>query len=143
MTLPRLRFVAYHDYYIITIENLTALSVPQIQQLEAFAAARRSRLDFNRSSIRIWKRIDFEHFNQTLQHAGILAETLEPDGTAVKAEPSRQAEAPKHVTAKVGFGKHRGLAYAELPDDYLLWLKRNYQGRERVFIEEELAARNL
>jgi hypothetical protein len=141
MTLPLLRFVASRDYYTIRIENLEALSVPQIRQLEAFAMQRRSTLDFQTASIRIWKRIDYHHFNKTLEAAGIAADTIESE---IVRSPSAAAEAPpERVTAKVGFGKHRGIAYAELPESYLLWLKMNYSGPERHYIDQELAARNL
>ena len=41
MALPLLRFVAYYDHYNIIVENLTELTVSQIQQLEKFAKDRR------------------------------------------------------------------------------------------------------
>jgi hypothetical protein len=138
MALPLLRFVAYRDFYIVKVENLTQLTVPQIKQLEAFATERRSTLDFNKASIKIWKRIDYDHFNKTLELAGIVANTIESE----IAKPQDAPQQPRH-SPKVGFGKYKGLSYSELPNDYLLWLKRNYNGPERSAIENELQARSL
>ena len=138
MVLPLLRFIAYRDFYIVRVENLTLLSVPQIKQLERYASERRSVLDFEDASMRIWKRIDFDHFNKTLELSGIAANTIE-------SEIVRPGIAPEEVpvSPKIGFGKYRGLSYSELPDDYLQWLKRNYQGPERQNIERELSSRSL
>lgn len=134
MALPLLRFVAYSEYYTVTVENLTALTVAQIQELEAYARQRRGRLDFATGRMRIAKRIDFDHFNKTLELCGIKADT-------VASEVINQLETPSN--AAVGFGKYKGMCYSELPEEYLLWLKRNYHGREREFIEQELRSRSL
>ena len=117
------------------VENLTSLSVPQIQQLERFAGERRGRLDFSTSKIRIHKRIDFSHFNQTLVLSGIMAATIESE--VVPLVP------PKAVDTLIGFGKYRGTSYSELPLEYLLWLKQNYQGHERPNIEQECRNRSV
>ena len=134
MPLPRLRFVAFSEYYTITVENLTALSVEQIKELESFAAQRRGRLDFATSTIRIGKRIPFEHFNKTLELCGIKADTIE-------AEPVNQITPASNTP--IGFGQYKGMSYSELPEEYLLWLKFNYRGREREFLEQELRNRSL
>ena len=138
MAVPLLRFVAYRDYYIVKVENLTELSVAQIRQLEAYAHERRSVLDFERSSMRIWKRIDYDHFNKTLELAGIVADTIE-------SEVVRQTGLQNHPIPDpaIGFGKYKGMHYKELPEEYLLWLKRNYNGPERALIEQELQNRSL
>ena len=138
MALPLLRFVAFRDYYTVTVENLTELSVPQIRQLEAYAEQRRSRLDFTTSRMTVWKRIDFRHFNRTLEAAGIVADTIESEVVRPSAAPPEPVQDPV-----IGFGKHRGLRYRDIPDGYLLWLKSNYSGPERGYIEDELARRNL
>ena len=141
MALPQLRFIAYRDYYIVRVENLTALTVPQIHQLEAYAAERRSRLDFNTSTMRIWKRIDYAHFNKTLEAAGIAADTIESE--VVRRDAGAPAQPEPEPDARVGFGKHRGMRYCDLPESYLLWLKNNYSGPERGLIEAELSRRHL
>lgn len=134
MALPLLRFVAYADYYTVTIENLAALTVPQIQQLETYALQRRGRLDFSNASMRIAKRITFDHFNKTLELCGITADTIQSE---VLSQIGTMPD------ATVGFGKYKGMCYSELPQEYLLWLKRNYQGHEREFVEQELRNRSL
>ena len=138
MALPLLRFVAYKDYYTVTVENLTALTVPQIQQLQAYASQRRSRLDFENATMRIWKRIDFGHFNKTLESAAIIADTIESE--VVRSDTVAVAPVKDPV---VGFGKHKGMRYADIPDSYLIWLKGNYSGPERGLIEAELTKRSL
>ncbi len=135
MALPLLQFVAYSNFYDIIIENLPSLTVSQIQQLEKFASDRRGRLDFSTSRIRVYKRIDYDHFNRTLELSGIKADTIESE--VVVAVPV------KVVDALIGFGKYRGTSYSELPVDYLLWLKQNYQGHERQYIEQECINRSL
>ncbi|MEA3374033.1 MAG: hypothetical protein U9Q62_10160 [Campylobacterota bacterium] len=135
MALPLLRFVAHYDCCDIIVENLPSLTVPQIQQLEKFASDRRGQLDFSNSKIRIHKRIDFEYFNRILELSGIQADTIESE--VVKATPV------KAVNALIGFGKHRGTSYSELPVEYLLWLKQNYQGHERQYIEQECINRSI
>ena len=134
MALPLLRFVAYKDYYTVRIENLTRLSVPQIRQLEAYAVERRSVLDFSTASMRIWKRIDYAHFNKTLELAGIDADTIESE----VVHPHPPMDNPV-----IGFGKYKGMHYADLPEEYLLWLKHNYNGPQRQTIEQELRNRSL
>ena len=134
MTVPKLRFVAYSEYYTIIVENLALLSVDQIKELEAFAAQRRGRLDFATSAFRIGKRISFEHFNKTLELCGIKADTIE-------SEPVNQITPASNTP--VGFGQYKGMSYSELPQEYLLWLKHNYRGREREFVDQELQSRSL
>lgn len=138
MALPLLRFVAYKDYFTVTVENLTQLTVAQIRQLEAFALERRSRLDFETATMRIWKRIDFNHFNKILEGASIAADTIESE----VLRPDTVSTAPVQDPV-IGFGKHRGKRYRDIPDSYLLWLKGNYSGPERGLIEDELTRRSL
>jgi len=145
MALPLLRFVAFYDSCVITVLNLESLTVAQIRSLETFAEARRSRLDFNTATIRIWKRIDFAHFNRILELEGIAADTVEAEVAVKKPEePAASAAAVAAVPSpRIGFGKHKGMLYGEIPQEYLLWLKGNYSGPERSAIEQELKRRNL
>lgn len=138
MARPLLRFIAFYDHCKIRVENLEALTVPQIQKLEAFALQRRSRLDFATSEMVIWKRIDYAHFNRLIEASGIAADTVESE--IRKPAASSEAVTPDPV---VGFGKHRGMRYRDLPEHYLMWLKSNYSGPERGFIEAELSRRHL
>jgi hypothetical protein len=141
MTLPLLRFVSFADYYDVIVENLSSLSVPQIKQLEAFASQRRSKLDFSTASFRIYKRIDFHHFNQLLEASGITADTIE---SAVKRDiPVRNEASASPLDAVIGFGKHRGTKYTDLPVGYLVWLKKNYQGPDRMIIDQICQRRSL
>jgi len=132
MVRPLLRFVAHYDNFTLKVENITALSVSQIQELEQFAAARRGRLDFSTSTIRIWKRLSFGELNRILALSGIQADTIE-------SEIKRKKETS--VDAVIGFGKYRGTHYRDIPTHYLLWLKKNYQGHERQALEDELRSR--
>lgn len=135
MIRPLLRFVAYKDYFTLSVENLTSLTVVQIQEIEKFATDRRGRLDFSTSTIRIGKRLSFDQLNQLLVLSGIKADTIE-------SEIKRQKEVTS-VDAVIGFGKYRGTHYKDIPTPYLLWLKKNYQGHERQALERELQNRNI
>lgn len=134
MNVPLLRFIAFNDHVEIVVENLTALSVAQIKQLEAFASQRRGLLDFTTARISLRKRIDFTHFNKIIEAAGIYADTIESQ--IVQNEIPTKPEEPI-----IGFGKYRGLKYSDIPDNYLLWLKKNYRGAETGFITDECQKR--
>lgn len=135
MVRPLLRFVTYRNYFTLTVENLAQLSVAQIQRLEKFASDRRARLDFNTARMRIAKRIDFHGLNQLLALSGIKADTIESE---IKRKKDKSS-----VDPIIGFGKHRGMYYSEIPVEYLLWLKKNYQGHERTALDRELMNRSL
>ena len=47
------------------------------------------------------------------------------------------------VKPRVSFGQYKGMQYSELPDSYLLWLKSNYSGSDKEFLESELKSRRL
>ena len=44
---------------------------------------------------------------------------------------------------QISFGKYKGMLYSEVPDSYLLWLKKNYNGEDRELIVAELQKRKL
>lgn len=134
MVRPLLRFVAHYDHFAVKVENLSELTVEQIQKLEKFASDRRGRLDFTSATIHIGKRIDFDDFNRILELSAIKADTIESE---VRAEKDA---AP--VDAVIGFGKYRGMQYSQIPLEYLLWLKKNYHGLERPTVEHELMRRS-
>lgn len=135
MVRPLLRFVAFHDFFTLRVENLSSLSVSQIQELERFATDRRSRLDFNTATMRIAKRIGFDDLVRLLSLSGIKADVIESEIKPKRVE--------NQVDAVIGFGKYRGTHYKDIPTPYLLWLKKNYQGPERQALEQELRKRAL
>ena len=140
MAVPLLRFIPHRDYFDVIVENLTSLTVPQIQAIEQFATQRRSQLDFDTSSFRIYKRIDFDHFNRLLDSVGIIADTIESE---IKySEPSTDHDLPPEDPV-VSFGKYKGQRMSQLPDHYLSWLKKNYNGPMRNSIEYECHRRSL
>lgn len=135
MNIPHCLYEQYRDRLLLKVINLTSLSVPQIQALERFASERRGWFDFNTHTIHLEKRLDIEHLEKLFASSGIMV-TLE--------EKERQEVPPKcDMQAKIGFGKYKGHAYAEIPDDYLKWLKSNYYGPEREVLENEIRRRAL
>jgi len=134
MIRPLLRFVSNYDHFTVKVENLAQLSVAQIQELEKFASDRRGRLDFTSATINIRKHIDFDDFNRILELSSIKADTIE--------SVIRRQNDTVPAEAVIDFGKYRGMHYSQIPLEYLLWLKKNYQGHERQTVEDELVRRN-
>lgn len=138
MVTPHLVYDQHRDYLLLTVTNLPQLSVSQIQELEAFAAARRGWFDFNFSCLHIEKRLGIEHVAKLFDAAGIVVSL---DEREEKEDPKERPRC--NMNAKIGFGKYRGHAYSEIPDAYLKWLKDNYYGPERLELDNELARRGL
>ncbi|MCO4191495.1 DUF3820 family protein, partial [Proteus terrae] len=80
--------------------------------------------DFTSYSFVLQKRLEYEEFQKLVEQSG-LDVSLENKSLELEIKP------------RVGFGQYKGVYYDELPDSYLLWLKNNYMGREKAFIEEE------
>ena len=113
------------------IPNLEELSVSDIQVIQAFVTNRKGVFDFNSYTFSIPKRIEFHEFISLLQHLGIEAECT-------------QKEMPLESQLNiVSFGQYKGMAYSELPDAYLIWLKNNYRGKDLKYIQQELQSRAL
>ena len=130
MAYPHFLFTQLFNSYKVTVTNLEELDVKQIQEIEKFVAQRKGVFDFQTYSFVIQKRIGFDEFVKLLDLLGIKA-TTEEQFLEYKKEH------------RIGFGQYKGLTYKELPDSYLLWLKNNYRGSEKKYIDEELQSRKL
>lgn len=130
MAKAQLFFTGFKNSFSVHIKNLEELTVEQVKEIEQFVKARRGIFDFNTYSFAIQKRLSFKEFASLIESSAIEAtctETL----LETKSMP------------RVGFGQYKGMYYSELSDSYLLWLKSNYRGKERVFLEDELNKRAL
>ena len=47
----------------------------------------------------------------------------------VQSPKSKQIPQPECLSERIGFGKYKGKAWEDLPDDYLQWVAGNLQGR--------------
>ncbi|MBA1432375.1 MAG: DUF3820 family protein [Epsilonproteobacteria bacterium] len=131
MPKPHFVFTQRKNSFSVHIPNLEALDVATIQAIEDFVAKRKGIFDFNSYIFSIPKRIEFHEFVSLLKHLGIEAECIQKE---LSAEPQSNT---------VSFGQYKGMAYSELPDAYLVWLKNNYRGKELKYIQQELQSRNL
>jgi len=127
----QLIFTQYRTSYSVYIENMQELSVAQIQELEHFVKLRHGYFDFNTFSFSIQKKITFNEFTKLLNSLKIKA--------VVKENIIKKTADNK----KINFGKYKGMSYGELPDSYLLWLSKNYNGEDRNIITQELQNRSL
>ena len=139
MAEPYLVYRQFSHFFVLDIDNLSELSVTQIQELEAFARVRNGLFDFKKAQIKITKRIEMHHLVQLFATTSLQPYIKEYEGS----EHLAKGEDKEAVAIPIGFGKHRGTLYSDLPAEYLLWLKRNYKGREREFILGELMRRGL
>lgn len=139
MAQPYLVYKQFSRFFLLDIQNLSELSVTQIQELEAFAKARNGMFDFKKAQIKITKRIEAHHLAQLFSHTKLQPYIKEFE----KSDESLSSASEEAVPITIGFGKHRGTLYGDLPGDYLQWLKRNYKGNERDFILNELQRRGL
>lgn len=130
MVKAQLYFTKHRHSFTVYIKNLEDLSVSQIQELERFSSLRHGYFDFEKYSFTIQKNIDFHEFVQVMHSLEISSDIYETSSTNKKSQ-------------KIGFGKYKGMFYSELPDSYLLWLRNNYIGEDRVVIGDELKSRNL
>ncbi len=130
MVHPHFIFIQLFNSYKVTVTNLEELDVKQIQEIEEFVRERKGIFDFHTYSFVIQKRIGFDEFVKLLDFLGIKA-TVEEKFLEYKKEH------------RIGFGQYKGLTYKELPDSYLLWLKNNYRGPEKKYINKELQLRKL
>jgi len=130
MPKPHFLFRKYQNSIKVTVTNLEELDVATIQTIEQFVKSRKGYFDFNTYSFVLQKRLEFEEFKKVLELSSFDV-LLEKE----KIEEEYQA--------RVSFGQYKGLLYSELPDSYIIWLKNNYIGRDRGFIEAELKSRKL
>jgi len=131
MPKPHFIFTQRKNSFSVHIPNLEELSVTDIQAIQDFVAKRKGIFDFNSYTFSIPKRIEFHEFVSLLQHLGIEAECTQKE---------MSLESPSN---RVSFGQYKGMAYNELPDAYLIWLKNNYRGKDLKYIQQELQSRTL
>lgn len=129
-TKPHYIFTKLYNSFSVHVANLEQLSVSQIQRIEFFVKERKGIFDFSTYTFVIQKKLEFEEFVLLLKKSEIDALCEE---NFLKTQQ----------TQKIEFGKYKGLAYSDLPDSYLLWLKSNYSGKNRDTIDAELKFRNL
>ncbi len=117
----RLSYAQYHKYFICKIENISELSVQELQDLESFAKKRSGKLDYTNESFTIPKRIELQHLQE-------LFSLMQMDVFVVEKEPQRQAIAS---TATINFGKFKGTKWSDLEEDYLRWLSQNINSDDK------------
>jgi len=138
MAQPYMLYQQYSRFFTLDIKNITELSVHQIQELESFTKSRNGMFSFEKAQIKINKRLEMHHLVQLFSLTSLdpyIKEKLDFVDDTLKKSAA--------VPVPIGFGKHRGTLYGELPGEYLIWLKRNYRGGERDLIETELKRRGL
>ena len=123
-------FTRYQNSVSVHVTNLEELKVEQIQEIENFVTLRNGIFDFETYTFVIHKKLEFDEFIFLLEHVGIKADCIEK---TLKITNS----------AKIEFGQYKGMLYSELPDSYLVWLKKNYRGKDREVLDLELKNRNL
>ncbi|MCD6173123.1 MAG: DUF3820 family protein [Sulfurimonas sp.] len=126
----QLAFTKHRNSFNVKVINLESLSVEQIQALELFVKNRKGIFDFDTYTFVIQKKIEFNEFVSLIKYSNIEATCQEM--LIIKKEKSR-----------VGFGQYKGMYYSDIPDSYLIWLKSNYRGFDKEFIEVELKKRKL
>lgn len=130
MARAHLVFTKHANSYTVHIKNMEQLTVPEIQILETFVAVRNGLFDFNTYKFTIYKKLEFNDFVFLLKSINIDA-YCEENIIEKTSQP------------RVGFGQYKGMQYSYLTDSYMLWLKANYRGYEKEFVDAELKKRNL
>lgn len=130
MNKAHLIFTKYPNSFSVHVQNLEELTVDQIQALESFVHIRDGVFDFDTYNFAIQKRLDFNEFVTLLKFSSIDANCEEKRLTAKQ-------------NSKIEFGKYKGMAYSDVPDSYLLWLKSNYRGKDRDIIDSEISYRKI
>lgn len=144
MEIIKLIFFEHKNSFTLQIVNLDRLSVEQIKVLEDFCRVRRGIFDFEKERISIQKRLSQEDVEKLFQLLKIDVQFFEPQNIAKKKpEKSEKAARPKEPSAKITFGKYKGKSYSELPDNYLQWLAKNYNGSENENISNEIMRRTI
>ena len=123
-------FTNHQNSFSVNVKNLEELTVSQIQEIELFVAKRKGVFDFSTFTFVIQKRIEFNEFISLVKHSNIDA--MFQERIFQKKEQSR-----------VGFGQYKGMQYSDIPGSYLLWLKSNYRGPDKEYIDTELKRRKL
>lgn len=130
MAHPKFIFTALANSFKVVVENLEQLEVDQIVAIEEFVQKRKGVFDFNTYSFVIQKRLEFSEFQKLIKNLNFEVTCIDKP-LEVKVKP------------KIGFGQYKGMQYNEIPDSYLLWLKSNYNGKDKDIIFAELKRRKL
>ncbi|NPA59960.1 MAG: hypothetical protein GXO30_05790 [Epsilonproteobacteria bacterium] len=123
-------FRKFTNSFLVKVENLEELSVHEIQKIEKFVKDRDGVFDFERYEFVIQKRLEFDKFVDLVDFCGLDAVVFQ-----------KITQAKQHP--RVSFGRYKGMFYKEVPSSYLLWLKSNYYGTDREFLDEELKSRRI
>lgn len=146
MEVIKLIFFEHKNSYTLHIVNLKQLSVEQIKLLEEFSSLRRGIFDFEKERISIQKRLKQEDVEKLFQLLKIDVEFLEPQRVMknkLEVQQTSKRTQDSKPSAKVTFGKHKGKLYSDLPDNYLQWLVKNYNGSENEHISNEVMRRAI
>ena len=127
----KLSYTQYHQKFSCKIENINELSVETLKELEDFAASRSGQLDYVTESFTIPKRIELQHLQELFLLKGM-------DVFITEKEPQRQKISQN---ATINFGKFKGQKWADLENDYLLWLSKNINSQDRQVALDELESR--
>ncbi len=127
---PKFYFTAYKNSFKVLVQNLESLSVEQIQSIERFVNARKGIFDFTTYTFIIQKKLEFEEFVNLIKNSSLSPILIN--------NPLKQLD-----INRVSFGQYKGMSYSEIPNSYLEWLKGNYHGKDRNFIDLELKKRKL
>ena len=111
------------------IKNYDDLDENAIQELIEFAESRGGffREDLKRFSIR--KRASIEYLQQIFKLSDIDVQILEPKRVVdIFASSGSTFKAPRESDEIIGFGKHKGQKWGELPMEYLKWVQGSMHG---------------
>ncbi len=111
------------------IKNYDDLDAYTLQSLIEFSEDRGGffREDLKRFSIR--KRADRDYFLQIFKLAEIDVDIREPlQIVDVFATQPKGLETPREADEIIGFGKHKGSRWGDLPLEYLKWVQGSMQG---------------
>jgi len=127
----QLSYTQYSKQFICKIENINELSVETLQKLENFATQRSGKMDYERESFMIPKRIEIKHLQE-------LFTLMEMNVFIVEKAPQRKAIAN---TATINYGKFKGTKWVDLEDDYLRWLSQNINSDDKQTALDEIQRR--
>lgn len=124
------------------IKNYTELDENTLQELIEFAENRGGffREDLKRFSIR--KRASIEYLQQIFKLSDIDVQILEPKRVIdIFATSGPLSTPPREAEETIGFGKHKGQKWGELPDDYLKWVHSSMHGYNAEIAKKIMAYR--
>lgn len=141
MIKPHFTFQGYTNFFKVHVDNLEQLSVDQIKKILDFVQKRRGFFDFETYEFKIQKKMDFKEFKVLCEDAKLEVVLKEFEGKQ-QLHKNIQNENVQTDT-KIDFGKYKGKFFKELPDSYIIWLRRNYVGKFKDIIVQEYKKRAL